>query len=395
MESQLTQAEIQTWTNNLKTANKVITVSTLKGDLVKVSDDAGNILFDLTGWLQGQLSDNFDGVKKALADEPVAKYLSDVVNKISQNTWEGLDGFQVPLPVVGGLLNSFLYAEDALAYVFRIVVESFHDGAKFFGADGVANYSKYIIDASKTMFKNRKFDDDDIRNIIKTWNSNHPKEKITVHKTKTYLGFSVNEMETVSLAQIIVAMFFSLFEGLLVIALAQGLVSAYKKITGNAKDAYKVGLAKIMRSRVAAFYRIKLTYLKYVNLVDQGETNMDEIYGQNNLQIFNRNKRIHDKIDALAKKDIPKVWFDATLWYTLCNNEWYNCVLEQSLYKHRLKVQTLDNHDPESLGNLYIGMQKQIYKMLASVVDQLSDKQVQDAKTKQEKPVQTDKKDVQ
>lgn len=395
MESQLTQAEIQTWTNNLKTANKVITVSTLKGDLVKVSDDAGNILFDLTGWLQGQLSDNFNGVKKALSDDPVAKYLSDVVNKISQNTWEGLDGFQVPLPVVGGLLNSFLYAEDALAYVFRIVVESFHDGAKFFGADGVANYSKYIIDASKTMFKNRKFDDDDIRNIIKTWNSNHPKEKITVHKTKTYLGFSVNEMETVSLAQIIVAMFFSLFEGLLVIALAQGLVSAYKKITGNAKDAYRIGLAKIMRSRVAAFYRIKLTYLKYVNLVDQGETNMDEIYGQNNLQIFNRNKRIHDKIDALAKKDIPKVWFDATLWYTLCNNEWYNCVLEQSLYKHRVKVQTLDNHDPESLGNLYIGMQKQIYKMLASVVDQLSDKQVQDAKTKQEKPVQTDKKDVQ
>lgn len=373
----------------------MITVSTLKGDLVKVSDDAGEDIGNFEGWLQGQLSDNFAGVKKALSDEPVAKYLSDVVNKISQNTWEGLDGFQVPFPVVGGLLNSFLYAEDALAYVFRIVVESFHDGAKFFGADGVANYSKYIIDAGKTMFKNRKFDDDDIRNIIKTWNSNHPKEKITVHKTKTYLGFSVNEMETVSLAQIIVAMFFSLFEGLLVIALAQGLVSAYKKITGNAKDAYKLGLAKIMRSRVAAFYRIKLTYLKYVNLVDQGETNMDEIYGQNNLQIFNRNKRIHDKIDALAKKDIPKVWFDATLWYTLCNNEWYNCVLEQSLYKHRVKVQTLDNHDPESLGNLYIGMQKQIYKMLASVVDQLSDKQVQDAKTKQEKPVQTDKKDVQ
>lgn len=395
MEAQLTQAEIQLWTSNLKTANKTLTISTLKGEIVKVSDAAGNILFDLTGWLQDQITNNWEDVRKYLSDEPIAKYIARVVKSIAENSWKGLDGFQVPVSAIGGILNSFVYAEDGLASIFKIVIASFHGAAKLAGAEDMASYTKYINDASKTMFKNRTFDDDDIRNIVKTWSSNHPKESITIHTTKTYLGFSVNEMETVSLAQIIVAMFFSLFEGLLVIALAQGLVSAYKKITGNAKDAYKVGLAKIMRSRVAAFYRIKLTYLKYVNLVDQGETNMDEIYGQNNLQIFNRNQKIHDKIDALAKKDIPKVWFDATLWYTLCNNEWYNCVLEQSLYKHRLKVQTLDNHDPESLGNLYIGMQKQIYKMLASVVDQLSDKQVQDAKTKQQKTVQTDKKDVQ
>lgn len=386
---------VQAWTKNLKKAQRTLTISNVKGQIVKVTDDAGNDVENFAGWLQGQLVDNWATVKKDLSEEPVAEYLSGVVNQIAQNTWQGLDGFQVPLQLVGGTLNAFLYAEDALAYVFKTVVECFHKGAKLVGADGIADYSKYIVDASTTMFKNRKFDIDDIKNMIKTWNENHQKEKIIIHTTKTYLGFNVAEMQTVSLAQMIVAIFYSLYEGLLIIALAKGLVASYKKLIGDAKGAYKVGLAKIMRSRVAAFYRIKLTYLKYVNLVDQGETNMEEIYGQNNVRIFNWNKKIHDKIDVLAKKDIPKVWFDAASWYTLCNNEWYNCVLEQSLYKHRLKVQTLDNYDPESLGNLYVGMQKQIYKMLDSVVTQFVGKQVQDAQTKKERPVQTDKKDVQ
>lgn len=372
-----------------------MTISTLKDDIVKVSDDADKDLGGFAGWLQGQLGNNWNGVMKNLSDQPVAKYIAGVVSTISADSWESLDGFQVPLPVIGGILNSFLYAEDALAAIFKIVVTSFHKVAKLAGVDGIADYTKYINDACTVMFKNRKFDDAEIRTIVKTWNANHPNKKITIHKTKTYLGFSVDEIETVSLAQLIVAMFFSLFEGLMVVALAQGLVSAYKKITGNAKDAYKVGLAKILRSRVAAYYRIKLTYLKYVNLVEQGETNPDEIYGRNYVQIFNLNKKIHDKIDALAKKDIPKVWFDAALWYTLCNNEWYDCVLNESLYKHRRKVQTLDNDDPGSLGNLYIGMQKQVYKMLESVVDQVVDKKVADAKTKKTKPLQTDKKDVQ
>lgn len=387
---------MEKWTKNLQTAGKTLTISTVNGEIVKVTDAVGNDIGSFGGWLQSQLENNWEAIKKDLAESPVANYIAGVANQIGDKSWDALGAviFQVPFPVVGSILNSFLYAEDALAWLFKIVLSSFKETAELVGADGMANYTKYMIDASQTMFKNRKFDSDDIENIIKTWNSNHPERKISVNKTSTYLGFSVGEMETVSLAQIIIALFYSLYEGLLIVALAKGLVAAYKKLAGNAKNAYKVGLAKIMRSRVAAFYRIKLTYLKYVDLVAQGETNPEETYGNNNVQILNWSKRIHDKIDELTKKDIPRTWFDATLWYVTNNNEQYDCMLSETLYKSRRKAKEL-NKDPESLGKIYVGMQKQIYKMMDAVSREVVDKQIADAETKKEKPSQTSEKDVQ
>ena len=368
----------------------------MNGEIVKVTDAVGNDIGSFGGWLQSQLENNWDTIKKDLAESPVANYIAGVANQIGENSWDALGAeiFQVPFPVVGSILNSFLYAEDALAWLFKIVLSSFKETAELVGADGLANYTKYMIDASQNMFKNRKFDDDDIKNIIKTWNSNHPERKISVNKTSTYLGFIVGEMETVSLAQIIIALFYSLYEGLLIVALAKGLVAVYKKLTGNAKNAYKVGLAKIMRSRVAAFYRIKLTYLKYVDLVAQGEMNPEATYGNNNVQISNWSKRIHDKIDELTKKDIPRTWFDANLWYVTNNNEQYDCMLSQTLYKSRRKAKELDK-DPESLGKIYVGMQKQIYKMMDAVSREVVDKQIADVETKKEKTSQTSEKDVQ
>lgn len=387
---------MEKWTKNLQTASKTLTISTVNGEIVKVTDAVGNDIGSFGGWLQSQLENNWEAIKKDLAESPVANYIAGVANQIGDKSWDALGAgiFQVPFPVVGSILNSFLYAEDALAWLFKIVLSSFKETAELVGGDGLANYTKYMIDASKTMFKNRKFDDDDIKNIIKTWNSNHPERKISVNKTSTYLGFSVGEMETVSLAQIIIALFYSLYEGLLIVALAKGLVAAYKKLAGNAKNAYKVGLAKIMRSRVAAFYRIKLTYLKYVDLVAQGETNPENTYGNNNVQILNWSKRIHDKIDELTKKDIPRTWFDATLWYVTNNNEQYDCMLSETLYKSRRKAKEL-NKDPESLGKIYVGMQKQIYKMMDAVSREVVDKQIADAETKKEKTSQTSEKDVQ
>ena len=387
---------MEKWTKNLQTAGKTLTISTVNGEIVKVTDAVGNDIGSFGGWLQSQLESNWETVKKDLAESPVANYIAGVANQIGENSWDALGAgiFQVPFPVVGSILNSFLYAEDALAWLFKTVLSSFKETAELVGADGMANYTKYMINASQTMFKNRKFDDDDIKNIIKTWNSNHPERKISVNKTTTYLGFSVSEMETVSLAQIIIALFYSLYEGLLIVALAKGLVAAYKKLAGNAKNAYKVGLAKIMRSRVAAFYRIKLTYLKYVDLVAQGETNPEETYGNNNVQILNWSKRIHDKIDELTKKDIPRTWFDANLWYVTNNNEQYDCMLSETLYKSRRKAKEL-NKDPESLGKIYVGMQKQVYKMMDAVSREVVDKQIADAETKKEKPSQTSEKDVQ
>ena len=387
---------MEKWTKNLQTAGKTLIISTLNGEIVKVTDAVGNDIGSFGGWLQSQLENNWDEIKKDLAESPVANYIAGVANQIGENSWDalGVGIFQVPFPVVGSILNSFLYAEDALAWLFKIVLSGFKETAELVGADGMANYTKYMIDASQTMFKNRKFDDDDIKNIIKTWNSNHPERKISVNKTSTYLGFSLDEMETVSLAQIIIALFYSLYEGLLIVALAKGLVAAYKKLAGNAKNAYKVGLAKIMRSRVAAFYRIKLTYLKYVDLVAQGEMNPEETYGNNNVQILNWSKRIHDKIDELTKKDIPRTWFDANLWYVTNNNEQYDCMLSETLYKSRRKAKAL-NKDPESLGKIYVGMQKQIYKMMDAVSREVVDKQISDAETKKEKTSQTSEKDVQ
>lgn len=387
---------MEKWTKNLQTASKTLTISTVNGEIVKVTDAVGNDIGSFGGWLQSQLENNWEAIKKDLAESPVANYIAGVANQIGDKSWDALGAgiFQVPFSVVGSILNSFLYAEDALAWIFKIVLSSFKETAELVGADGMANYTKYMIDASQTMFKNRKFDSDDIENIIKTWNSNHPERKISVNKTTTYLGFSVGEMETVSLAQIIIALFYSLYEGMLIVALAKGLVAAYKKLAGNAKNAYKVGLAKIMRSRVAAFYRIKLTYLKYVDLVAQGETNPEETYGNNNVQILNWSKRIHDKIDELTKKDIPRTWFDANLWYVTNNNEQYDCMLSETLYKSRRKAKELDK-DPESLGKIYVGMQKQIYKMMDAVSREVVDKQVADAETKKEKPSQTSEKDVQ
>ena len=368
----------------------------MNSTIVRVTDAVGNDIGSFGGWLQSQLENNWDTVKKDMAESPVANFVAGVANQIGDKSWDALGAgiFQVPLPVVGAILNSFLYAEDALAWLFKIVLSSFKETAELVGADGMANYTKYIIDASQSMFKNRKFDTDDIENIIKRWNSNHPERKILVHKTSNYIGFSVDEMETVSLAQIIIALFYSLYEGLLIVALAKGLVAAYKKLTGNAKNAYRVGLAKIMRSRVAAFYRIKLTYLKYVDLVAQGEINPEATYGENNVQISNWSKKIHDKIDELTKKDIPQTWFDANLWYVVNNNEQYDCMLSETLYKSLRKAKELDK-DPESPGKIYVGMQKNIYKMLDAVSREVVDKQVADAETKKEKPVQTDKKDVQ
>lgn len=387
---------MEKWTKNLQTAGKTLTISTVNGEIVKVTDAVGNDIGSFGGWLKNQLENNWEGIQKDLAESPVANYIAGVANQIGDKSWDALGAgiFQVPFSVVGSILNSFLYAEDALAWLFKIVLSSFKETAELVGADGMANYTKYMIDASQTMFKNRKFDSDDIENIIKTWNSNHPERKISVNKTTTYLGFSVGEMETVSLAQIIIALFYSLYEGLLIVALAKGLVAAYKKLAGNAKNAYKVGLAKIMRSRVAAFYRIKLTYLKYVDLVAQGETNSEETYGNNNIQILNWSKRIHDKIDELTKKDIPRTWFDANLWYVTNNNEQYDCMLSETLYKSRRKAKELDK-DPESLGKIYVGMQKQIYKMMDAVSREVVDKQIADAETKKEKPSQTSEKDVQ
>lgn len=387
---------MEKWTKNLQTASKTLTISTVNGEIVKVTDAVGNDIGSFGGWLQSQIENNWEEIKKNLAESPVANYIAGVANQIGDKSWDALGAviFQVPFPVVGSILNSFLDAEDALAWLFKIVLSSFKETAELVGADGMANYTKYMIDASQTMFKNRKFDSDDIENIIKTWNSNHPERKISVNKTTTYLGFSVGEMETVSLAQIIIALFYSLYEGLLIVALAKGLVAAYKKLAGNAKNAYKVGLAKIMRSRVAAFYRIKLTYLKYVDLVAQGETNPEETYGNNNIQILNWSKRIHDKIDELTKKDIPRTWFDANLWYVTNNNEQYDCMLSQTLYKSRRKAKEL-NKDPESVGKIYVGMQKQIYKMMDAVSREVVDKQIADAETKKEKPSQTSEKDVQ
>lgn len=387
---------MEKWTKNLQTASKTLTISTVNGEIVKVTDAVGNDIGSFGGWLQSQLENNWNEIKKDLAESPVANYIAGVANQIGENSWNALGAgiFQVPFSVVGSILNSFLYAEDALAWLFKIVLSSFKETAELVGGDGLANYTKYMIDASQTMFKNRKFDEDDIENIIKTWNSNHPERKISVNKTSNYLGFSVDEMETVSLAQIIIALFYSLYEGLLIVALAKGLVAAYKKLAGNAKNAYRVGLAKIMRSRVAAFYRIKLTYLKYVDLVAQGEMNPEETYGNNNVQILNWSKRIHDKIDELTKKDIPRTWFDANLWYVANNNEQYDCMLSQTLYKSRRKAKEL-NKDPESLGKIYVGMQKQIYKMMDAVSREVVDKQIADAETKKEKPSQTSEKDVQ
>jgi hypothetical protein len=396
MAIQIPQQVLEKWTKNLQTAGKTITISMVNGEIVKVTDAVGNDIGSFGGWLQSQLENNWEEIKKDLAESPVANYIAGVANQIGDKSWDALGAgiFQVPFPVVGSILNSFLYAEDALAWLFKIVLSSFKETAELVGADGMANYTKYMIDASQTMFKNRKFDEDDIENIIKTWNSNHPERKISVNKTSTYLGFSVGEMKTVSLAQIIIALFYSLYEGLLIVALAKGLVAAYKKLAGNAKNAYKVGLAKIMRSRVAAFYRIKLTYLKYVDLVAQGEMNPEETYGNNNVQILNWSKRIHDKIDELTKKDIPRTWFDATLWYVTNNNEQYDCMLSETLYKSRRKAKEL-NKDPESLGKIYVGMQKQIYKMIDSVSREVVDKQIADAETKKEKTSQTSEKDVQ
>lgn len=396
MTTQIPQQALEKWTKNLQTASKTLTISTVNGEIVKVTDAVGNDIGSFGGWLQSQIENNWEEIKKNLAESPVANYIAGVANQIGDKSWDALGAviFQVPFPVVGSILNSFLDAEDALAWLFKIVLSSFKETAELVGADGMANYTKYMIDASQTMFKNRKFDSDDIENIIKTWNSNHPERKISVNKTTTYLGFSVGEMETVSLAQIIIALFYSLYEGLLIVALAKGLVAAYKKLAGNAKNAYKVGLAKIMRSRVAAFYRIKLTYLKYVDLVAQGETNPEETYGNNNVQILNWSKRIHDKIDELTKKDIPRTWFDANLWYVTNNNEQYDCMLSQTLYKSRRKAKEL-NKDPESVGKIYVGMQKQIYKMMDAVSREVVDKQIADAETKKEKPSQTSEKDVQ
>ena len=158
MATQIPQQVLEKWTKNLQTASKTLTISTVNGEIVKVTDAVGNDIGSFGGWLQSQLENNWETVKKDLAESPVANYIANIANQIGDKSWDALGAgiFQVPFPVVGSILNSFLYAEDALAWLFKIVLSSFKETVELVGADGMANYTKYMIDASQTMFKNRK-----------------------------------------------------------------------------------------------------------------------------------------------------------------------------------------------------------------------------------------------
>ena len=168
---------------------------------------------------------------------------------------------------------------------------------------------------------------------------------------------------------------------------------AYAKLDKAENDKYKIGLVAIFRSRIEAFYRVKLLYSEYANLVSNSVGFYKKFYTQKINQIEQNNRRIKALLNRLDEHDIPRAFYDSRVWH-LQNSEERAGI---NYVKSDLYSKSFEGLPEQSD---YLTKQKEILDGLREVERSTVKKQVSDAKDKnndakdENKVSQNDKKDL-
>ena len=398
----LTQTQIKNWMTNLKTdKNNVNNLNFYEGEIWSVERGTGEKVGNITGQLESFFHDKLGGIEKNQTTQSVAEYISNVVDQASQTSWQA-SGYVAYMPIswCSALLSTVSYAQDGIAVILQSIGKMFFEAGTVFNDKSFENWSKYLIDFGSESFA-REWTDEQTQKVIDAWNSEHKDKPIKEGKVKIYSGAEIDETTFVSFAQVLIAVCVSLLQAVALMLMAKLVTYAYAKLDKAENDKYKVGLVAIFRSRIEAFYRVKLLYSKYANLVSSNLVSTDgvdfckQLYTQKIHQIEQVNRRIKAILNRLDEHDIPKSFYDSIVWH-LQNDEERT---EINYVKSDLYSKNFEGLPEQSD---YLTKQKEILAGLREVERSTVKKQVSDAKDKDEntkdkdenKISQNDKKDL-
>lgn len=384
----LNQTQIQNWMTNLKTdKNNVNNLNFYENEIWSVERGTGDLVGDITGQLETFFKEKLDEIKKNQTTQSVAEYISKVIDQTSQTSWN-LSGDLAFMPIswCSALLSSVSYAQDGIAVILQSIGKMFFEAGTVFNDKSFENWSKYLIDFGAKSFA-RAWTDDETQKVIDAWNTEHKDKPIKEGKVKTYLGADIDETTFVSFAQLLIAVCASLLQAIALMLMAKLVTNAYAKLDKAENDKYKVGLSAIFRSRIEAFYRVKLLYSKYANLVSSnGADFYKEFYTQKVNQIEQTNRHIEAILNRLDGHDIPRSFYDSRVWH-MQNSEERTGI---NYVKSDLYSKSFEDLSEQSD---YLTKQKEILDGLREVERSTVKKQVSDAKDKN-KVSQNGKKDL-
>lgn len=390
----LDQTQIQKWMTNLKTVkNNVNNLNFYENQIWSVERGTGELVGDITGQLENFFHDKLDEIKKNQTTQDVASYISKVIDQASQTSWN-LSGDIAFMPIswCSALLSTISYAQDGIAVILQSIGKMFFEAGTVFNDKSFENWSKYLIDFGAESFA-RTWTDAETQKVIDAWNSEHKDKQIKEGKVKIYSGANINETTFVSFAQVLIAVCASLLQAVALMLMTKLVTYAYAKLDKAENDKYKVGLVAIFRSRIEAFYRVKLLYIEYANLVSNSVGFYKKFYTQKLNQIEQNNRRIEELLNRLDEHDIPRSFYDSRVWH-LQNSEERAGI---NYVKSDLYSKSFEGLPEQSD---YLSKQKEILDGLREVERSTVKKQVSDAKDKnseakdKNKVSQNDKKDL-
>lgn len=393
----LSQTQIQNWMTNLKKVkNNVNNLNFYENQIWSVERGTGELVGDITGQLENFFHDKLDEIKKNQTTQTVAEYVSNVVDQVSQTSWQatGIVAY-MPISWCSAMLSTVSYAQDGIAVILQSIGKMFFEAGTVFNDKSFENWSKYLIDFGAESFA-RDWTDDETQKVIDSWNAEHKDKPIKEGKVKIYLDATITETTFVSFAQVLIAVCASLLQAVALMLMAKLVTYAYAKLDKAENDKYKIGLTAIFRSRIEAFYRVKLLYSKYANLVSTNSADFyKEFYTQKINQIEQTNRRINSLLNRLDEHDIPRSFYDSRVWH-MQNSEERTGI---NYVKSDLYSKSFEGLPEQSD---YLTKQKEILGGLREVERSTVKKQVSDAKDKKEdsdaedknKVSQNDKKDL-
>ena len=386
----LGQTQINNWMTNLKTVkNNVNNLNFYENEIWSIERGTGEFVGDVTNQLESFFHEKLDEIKKNQTTQNVAEYISKVIDQASQTSWNlAGDIAFMPISWCSALLSTVSYAEDGIAVILQSIGKMFFEAGTVFNDKSFESWSKYLIDFGAKSFA-RDWTDDETQKVIDSWNSEHKDKPIKEGKVKTYLGAEITETTFVSFAQVLIAVCASLLQAVALMLMAKLVTYAYAKLDKAENDKYKVGLVAIFRSRIRAFYQVKLLYSKYANLVStNGADFYKEFYTQKVNQIEQINRRIESVLNRLDEHDIPRSFYDGRVWH-MQNGEERTGI---NYVKSDLYSKSFEGLPDQSA---YLTKQKEILDGLREVERSTVKKQVSDAKDKDKNKIsQNDKKDL-
>lgn len=396
----LNQTRIQNWMTSLKTdKNNITNLNFYENQIWSVERGTGELVGDVTGQLESFFHDKLDEIKKNQTTRTVAEYISEVIDQASQTSWDA-SGYVAYMPIswCSALLSTVSYAQDGIAVILQSIGKMFFEAGTVFNDKSFENWSKYLIDFGAESFA-RTWTDDETQKVIDAWNSEHKDKPIKEGKVKTYIGADITKTTFVSFAQVLIAVCASLLQAVALMLMAKLVTYAYAKLGRAENDKYKVGLVAIFRSRIEAFYQVKLLYSKYANLVSTiGAGFYKDFHTERKInRVEQNNRRIEEVLNRLDKHEIPRAFYDSRVWHLQNNEERsdinYVKFIKSDLYRKRKNRNK--NFDGLPDQSDYLTKQKEILDGLREVERSTVKKQVSDAKDKDENKIsQNDKKDL-